>query len=190
MNKYYHINMKKSIRSTWYTGSMQNHKGFTIVELLIVIVVIGVLASITIVAFNGIQKRAENTKTITAVNQTAKLLQLYKETNGDYPTGIPSMVCIGVGYPNNVCSQNADNTSQVYTSTIFHDYLKTVGSVPQPSTKVLTRDMGRTVAGASWQSASRMIRYYLNGASTPCDAGGTGYNYDDVTECRLVLPAV
>ena len=32
--------------------------GFTIVELLIVIVVIGILAAITIVAYNGIQSRA------------------------------------------------------------------------------------------------------------------------------------
>ena len=35
-------------------------KGFTIVELLIVIVVIAILAAITIVAFNGIQQRAKN----------------------------------------------------------------------------------------------------------------------------------
>lgn len=36
----------------------QSSRGFTIVELLIVIVVIAVLAAITTVAFNGIQKRA------------------------------------------------------------------------------------------------------------------------------------
>ncbi len=167
---------------------MNKHKGFTIVELLIVIVVIGILAAITVVAFNGVQKRAENTKNVAAVNQAAKLLTVYKEANGDYPTGIPSMACIGRGYSSSICSQNADGTGAVYESTLFNDALRTVGSLPQPSTKVLTRDMGRTVAGASWQSSSRMIRYYLNGASSPCTAGGTGYNYEDVTECRLVLP--
>ena len=42
----------------------QKRTGFTIVELLIVIVVIGILAAITIVAFNGIQTRAKNTQTV------------------------------------------------------------------------------------------------------------------------------
>ena len=36
----------------------KNGTGFTIVELLVVIVVIGILAAITIVAFNGISNRA------------------------------------------------------------------------------------------------------------------------------------
>ncbi len=42
--------------------SVTNHTGFTIVELLIVIVVIGILAAITIVAFNGVQSKARFSK--------------------------------------------------------------------------------------------------------------------------------
>lgn len=169
---------------------MKNHKGFTIVELLIVIVVIGILAAITIVAFNGVQKRAENAKNISAVNQASKMLLLYKEANGDYPTHSTAMVCIGRGYLNDTCSQNADGTYAVTNVTSFDDALRSVGSLPQPSTKILIRDNNRQVSGANWRYPERMIRYYLNGASTPCEAGGTGYNYADVTECRLTLPAL
>jgi len=39
-------------------GTLKQRNGFTIVELLIVIVVIGILAAITIVAYNGVQERA------------------------------------------------------------------------------------------------------------------------------------
>lgn len=39
----------------------KHQTGFTIVELLIVIVVIGILAAITIVAYNGVQNKANDT---------------------------------------------------------------------------------------------------------------------------------
>jgi prepilin-type N-terminal cleavage/methylation domain-containing protein len=42
--------------------------GFTIVELLIVIVVIGILAAITIVAYNGVQERARVTRANSELN--------------------------------------------------------------------------------------------------------------------------
>jgi prepilin-type N-terminal cleavage/methylation domain-containing protein len=40
----------------------QKQTGFTIVELLIVIVVIAILATITVVAYNGVQDRARDSK--------------------------------------------------------------------------------------------------------------------------------
>ncbi len=49
--------------------------GFTIVELLIVIVVIGILAAITIVAFNGIQERARVQQANSELNALAKAIQ-------------------------------------------------------------------------------------------------------------------
>lgn len=59
-------------------------KGFTIVELLIVIVVIGILATISIVAYNGISQRAKNTAIINAARDTFKLVQAYVSTEGKY----------------------------------------------------------------------------------------------------------
>ena len=58
-------------------------KGFTIVELLIVIVVIAILAAITIVAYNGIQNRAKNTQMVSATVAYVKAIELYATTNND-----------------------------------------------------------------------------------------------------------
>ena len=61
-------------------------RGFTIVELLIVIVVIGILAGITIVAYNGIQNRAKVAAAQSTASQVAKKVAAYAVLNADsYP---------------------------------------------------------------------------------------------------------
>jgi len=74
---------------------MRNKNGFTIVELLIVVVVIGILAAITIVAYNGIQQRAQTSAAAAFANAALKSISAYKAAEGIYPgtTG-----CIGTGY--------------------------------------------------------------------------------------------
>lgn len=65
--------------------------GFTIVELLIVIVVIAILAAITIVSFSGIRQRADDASVKTNVAQATKQLKLFAVMNaGEYPTSISS----------------------------------------------------------------------------------------------------
>jgi prepilin-type N-terminal cleavage/methylation domain-containing protein len=61
-------------------------RGFTIVELLIVIVVIAILAAITIVAYNGIQQRSHTTASKTAAENLAKKYESYNAINNAYPT--------------------------------------------------------------------------------------------------------
>lgn len=56
--------------------------GFTIVELLIVIVVIAILAAISIVAYNGIQGRARASATSSALTQSKKKIALWQVDNG------------------------------------------------------------------------------------------------------------
>ena len=65
------------------------------VELLIVIVVIAVLASVTVVAYNGVQNRAKNTAIKSAVSGWAKIIKMYKADKGAYPTY--GATCLGVG---------------------------------------------------------------------------------------------
>jgi len=61
--------------------------GFTIVELLVVIVVIGILAAITIVAYNGVTARANTAASQTAAGNFAKKAEVYQADGGQnrYP---------------------------------------------------------------------------------------------------------
>jgi prepilin-type N-terminal cleavage/methylation domain-containing protein len=63
---------------------LQN-KGFTIVELLIVIVVIGILALITITTFTGVTSKARNTERQSDIKAIHGQLEAYKAENGFYP---------------------------------------------------------------------------------------------------------
>ncbi len=70
-----------------------SRQGFTIVELLIVVVVIAILAAITIVAYNGIAKNANNASIQETLSQAARKLEIYKIND---PTNLyPSTLAIG-----------------------------------------------------------------------------------------------
>lgn len=60
----------------------QSRSGFTIVELLIVVVVIGVLAAITVVAYNGVQDRAKASKAKADISNLAKAMFAAKQLTG------------------------------------------------------------------------------------------------------------
>ena len=66
-------NMRSQIQSS----------GFTIVELLIVVVVIAILAAIVIVAYNGIQTRARDSSVQTSVKQASTKILTYATLNND-----------------------------------------------------------------------------------------------------------
>ena len=68
------------------TSLKRTQSGFTIVELLIVIIVIGILAALVLVTFSGVQQKARNTERVTgkhffiADNSTAEGRQQYRRT--------------------------------------------------------------------------------------------------------------
>jgi prepilin-type N-terminal cleavage/methylation domain-containing protein len=66
-------------------------KGFTIIELLIVIAIIAILAGLVLNNFQGAQAKARDTQRITRINALhSKLEEFYNEANGyPAPTGTP-----------------------------------------------------------------------------------------------------
>ncbi|MFZ1242533.1 MAG: type II secretion system protein [Candidatus Saccharimonas sp.] len=77
MSNTYNYHHPSPISQTHHT----NKRGFTIVELLIVIVVIAILAAISVVAYNGIQNRAYDTTVQSDLRQTYTKIQEYNITN-------------------------------------------------------------------------------------------------------------
>jgi prepilin-type N-terminal cleavage/methylation domain-containing protein len=61
-------------------------QGFTIVELLIVIVVIGILALLVITTYSGIQQKARNSKRQTDIQSIQTQMEAFFSQNGYYPS--------------------------------------------------------------------------------------------------------
>lgn len=89
-------------------------RGFTIVELLIVIVVIAILAAITIVAYSGIRQQSEASALAVSLKQASQKIQTYAVTNGDqYP---PTLDAAGVKDQGNITYQyTVDNSGATPT---------------------------------------------------------------------------
>ncbi|NCU29410.1 prepilin-type N-terminal cleavage/methylation domain-containing protein [Candidatus Saccharibacteria bacterium] len=66
--------------------SQTKQKGFTIVELLIVIVIIGILAAISIVAYNGVTQKARDDRRVTNARNLVNAAASYNAENGTWPT--------------------------------------------------------------------------------------------------------
>lgn len=64
----------------------KSSSGFTLVELLIVIVVIAILAAISVVAYRGVQNRAHDSRRLSDLTAITKALELYKSEIGNYPS--------------------------------------------------------------------------------------------------------
>lgn len=179
--------------------------GFTIVELLIVIVVIGILAAITIVAYNGIQTRAENTKTINGVSAYAKIFAMYAAEKGDYPS-TASYPCLGEP-TGGACAKIVTGTTScnysgiTYTQTAFNDLLTPYMGSSKPSISDQRMDCtggdvyrGAYVNANSTNTKTLTIIYHLKGDQMCQALGGAILQYKqqtgETTRCAIAMPTL
>ena len=148
--------------------------GFTIVELLVVIVVIGILATITIVSYTGIQGRAIIVSLISDLDNASKQLKLFQVDNGNYPTTID-------------CSIPDSSTNKCIKASSGNTYQYAVSNSTNPQSFCVktTNDLiNYKIASDSTPSTGNCLSYGLvvdldagNSASYP----GSGTTWTDLS---------
>lgn len=63
-------------------------RGFTLIELLVVIAIIGILSSVVLASLNDARKKSRDAKRVADIKQLQLALELYFDSNGQYPTDI------------------------------------------------------------------------------------------------------
>ena len=182
----------------WATLNRYKDSGFTIVELLIVIVVIAILAAITIIAYNGIQDRAHTSQTAAALEAYSKGLLNYSTDHSAYPTshgclGAASK-CINVANTGATCFSLGVASDYPAFDTMMTPYLG--NNLPAPSDA--TYNCGTGQYGGAYYYSSDGLNAYLYTflkSGTDCPAiGGLSLNSSTTTDgthyCRYKLPAL
>ena len=165
--------------------------GFTIVELLIVIVVIGILAAIVIVSYNGITDNAKKAGAISELRQWQKLYDAYKATYGSYPAMADGNYCLGTGFPGGYCGYLIAPSIYSFaesTGTPIMTELTKVGTPPKGSSKyVVDSNAGPWI---TYTSTQIMFQTVIKGAVSDCPSGTVNGYWDSATKrlhCTVTL---
>ncbi len=138
--------------------------------------VIAILAAITIVSYNGITQRANNTATVDAAAKVYRMVLAYIALNNAYPKTTNGNACVTI-------DTGCFGTSVIATDTTFNNNMATIGTVPRTAPKTSDTHYGiyflyepdLTFNGAS---LPMRLSYFLDGANQPCKLDNvTNYAY-------------
>jgi general secretion pathway protein G len=109
---------RNATRSSY--GVIRRVSGFTIVELLIVIVVIGILAAIVIVAYSGVVNRANDSAVQADLKNLATKINVFNVDNGKYPSATADLTSLAFNAskaPYAITPKTSINMTYCYDST-------------------------------------------------------------------------
>ncbi|MDQ1734133.1 MAG: type pilus assembly protein PilA [Pseudonocardiales bacterium] len=164
---------------------VRTQRGFTIVELLIVIIVIGILAALTLNAFSGAEASARNAKRIDTAKQYEKALYSYLIANGSYPPygGGVNYVCLGTGYLDTSSDGIPDcgwtNAARTNSDPTFDaSFTKAFGNLPPGDTQVISYN-----GGLGWRGVEMMVNgITIDGAG---QAAAIEFMLEGAVDCKL-----
>lgn len=136
---------------------MKNQKGFTLVELLVVVAIIALLSTLAVVALGSARTKARDAKRISDIKQIQTALELYFTDQNGYPVAVTGLVLGGTGAT--ILSTNGFSDTAGTTT-----YMGAVPSNPTPNGTAYTY-----LAGTA---SSYTISFTLEQASGGLTAGG------------------
>ena len=120
-------------------------KEFTLLELLIVIAIIGILASLLVVNFTGIRERSRDAQRKSNLRQIQSALELYRADNGKYPNAVNASIknCPTIG------TKTDFGNAEAGTNPCGTIYLKKVPKDPSSSVSYNNGEYYYEVSGAN-----------------------------------------
>lgn len=150
-------------------------KGFTLLELLIVIVIVGFLAAIIIASVNSARARGRDTKKITEMKSMQNALQIYFSTNGYYPQTCTGASCVLVP---SLISKVPDGVDYTGLDTISTGKCRAyhMGVTLETNNKVLSTDKDMTSSTAANLSVNGFSNLCGNNPPSTYAIRGAGDN--------------
>ncbi len=196
----------------------KNYSGFTIAELVIVIIVIGVLATIVVVAYDGVSKRAVETSMVSDLDNISASMEAYSRLKGSYPSSSSavSLQASGTNQLSYILKPYGYCTSITNTETTKTYFYKSfVGKVEDGNCDIAVSSLAGSIQGsqdgtgssarfsgplgvAADKSGTIYVADYYNhrirkivssGAVTTLAGSSAGYNNATGTAARFNYPA-
>jgi general secretion pathway protein G len=131
-------------------------KGFTLVELLVVVGIIGILATLLMANFIGVRQRARDAQRKSDIRQIQSALELYRSDIGSYPASVPA------------CGSALTGGTPVNT------YMQRVPCDPSGSSYYNSGSYRYTSSGGTTYSIGGCLENTADTQGTSTSPGGTG----------------